>query len=78
MQPRLSAYLTRWRVEEPFRFTKQCYDLEDIRVMTYGCPRNTVAPVMAAAFFTAVVLGTTVKLHNVATRLLIPRLSVSG
>ncbi len=50
--------------------TKQCYDLEDIRVIAYGCPRDTVAPVMAAAFFTAVVLGTTVKPHNLAIRLL--------
>ncbi len=50
--------------------TKQCYDLEDIRVITYGCPRNTMASVMAAAFFTAVVLGTKVKLQILASHLL--------
>lgn len=65
----VSAYHTRWRAEEPIRFAKQCYDLEDIRVKIYGGPRNTVAPVMAAAFFTAIVLGTTVKPQNLAIRL---------
>ena len=26
----VSAYLTRWRIKETIRFTKQSYDLEDI------------------------------------------------
>ncbi|MFQ5939839.1 MAG: hypothetical protein ACE5KL_07225 [Alphaproteobacteria bacterium] len=64
------AYLTRWRIEETIRFTKQSYDLEDIRVMTYDRLRNMVALVNAAAFFTAVVLGTKVKLQILASHLL--------
>ena len=66
----VSAYLTRWRIEETIRFTKQSYELEDIRVMTYERLRNMVALVNAAAFFTAVVLGTKVKLQILATHLL--------
>ena len=63
-------YLTRWRIEETIRFTKQSYDLEDIRVMTYDRLRNMVALVNAAAFFTAVVLGHRVKLHVLASHLI--------
>ncbi len=63
-------YLTRWRIEETIRFTKQSYDLEDIRVMTYDRLRNMVALVNAVAFFTAVVLGPRVKLHVLANHLI--------
>jgi len=31
----LEIYLTRWRCEESFRFIKQGYNLEDIRLLTY-------------------------------------------
>ena len=37
----ISAYLTRWPIEEAIRFVKQSYDLEDIRVLTYQRLRNT-------------------------------------
>jgi hypothetical protein len=66
----VSAYLTRWRVEEAIRFIKQSYDLEDIRVLTYGRLRNMAVLVNAVAFFTAVVLGTRIKLDILATHLL--------
>jgi hypothetical protein len=65
----VSAYLTRWRIEEAIRFTKQSYDLEDIRVLTYERLRNMVVLVNAVAFFTAVVLGTRIKLEILATHL---------
>ncbi len=58
----VSSYLTRWRVEETIRFGKQSYQLEDIRVLTYERLRNLVVLVMAVLFFTAVVLGTPMKL----------------
>ena len=61
--------LTRWRIEESIRFIKQSYDLEDIRVMTYDRLRNMVVLVNAVAFFTAVVLGTRIKLAIFATHL---------
>jgi hypothetical protein len=65
----VAAYLTRWRIEEAIRFTKQSYDLEDIRVLTYDRLRNLVVLVNAVAFFTAVVLGTRIKLDILATHL---------
>jgi hypothetical protein len=33
-------YLTRWKIEETFRFIKQSYNLEDIRVMKYQRLKN--------------------------------------
>ena len=65
----VSAYLTRWRIEEAIRFVKQSYDLEDIRVLTYQRLRNLAVFVNAVAFFTAVVLGTRIKLEILATHL---------
>lgn len=66
----VSAYLTRWRVEETIRFIKQSYDLEDIRVLTYERLRNMAVLVNAVAYFTAVVLGTRIKLEILTTHLL--------
>ena len=66
----VSAYLTRWRVEEAIRFIKQSYDLEDVRVLTYDRLRNMVVLVNAVAFFTAVVLGAKIKLEILATHLI--------
>ena len=66
----VSAYLTRWRIEEAIRFIKQSYALEDIRVLTYERLRNMAVLVNAVAFFTAVVLGTRIKLNILATHLL--------
>ena len=64
-----SAYLARWRIEGTIRFTKQSCELEDIRVLTYERPRNMAVLVNAAAFFTAVVLETRIKLDILATHL---------
>ena len=66
----VSAYLSRWRIEEAIRFIKQSYKLEDIRVLSYERLRNMAVPVNAAAFFTAVVLGTRIKLDILASHLL--------
>lgn len=66
----VSAYLTRWRVEETIRFGKQSYQVEDVRVLTYERLRNLVALVMAAMFFTAVVLGAKMKLSILASHVL--------
>lgn len=66
----VSAYLTRWRIEESIRFIKQSYALEDIRVLTYERLRNMAVLVNAVAFFTAVVLGTSIKLNILASHLL--------
>ena len=64
----VSAYLSRWLVEETIRFIKQSYHLEDIRVLDYERLKNLVALVLAAAYFSAVWLGESLKLTVLATR----------
>ena len=58
----LEIYLTRWRCEESFRFIKQGYNLEDIRLLTYEGLRNIVALVHAVFYFLSVELGRNLKL----------------
>jgi hypothetical protein len=38
----IEIYLTRWKCDESFRYIKQCYNREDIRVRSYVSIRNTV------------------------------------
>lgn len=63
-------YLTRWQVEETFRFLKQSYNLEDIRVMKYQRLKNLVVLVTAAAYFAATFLGQKRKLRILCEKLL--------
>jgi hypothetical protein len=53
----LEIYLTRWKCEESFRFLKQEYHLEDVRVRRYQSIRNTVALLHAVFYFVSVHLG---------------------
>ncbi|UCF06064.1 MAG: transposase [bacterium] len=64
----VSSYLSRWLVEETIRFIKQSYHLEDVRVLDYERLKNLVALVLAAAYFSAVWLGESLKLTVLATR----------
>jgi Transposase DDE domain len=64
-------YLTRWKIEETFRFVKQSYNLEDIRVMKYQRLKNLVVLVMPAAYFAATFLGQKMKLRILCEKLLI-------
>jgi hypothetical protein len=66
----VSSYLTRWRIEETIRFGKQCYALEDVRVLRYQRLRNLMVLVVAAMFFASVVLGTKMKLSILASHVL--------
>ncbi len=59
----LEIYLTRWKCEESFRFIKQSYNLEDVRVQSYIALRNTVSLVMAVFFFVSVVLAADIRLR---------------
>ncbi|MGH8531085.1 MAG: transposase [Nevskiales bacterium] len=63
----VSGYFTRWLVEEVIRFIKQSYRLEELRVLDYERLRNLVALVLAAAYFSAVWLGQSLKLAVLAT-----------
>ena len=56
-------YLTRWKCEEAYRFIKQSYHLEDVRVRSYTALRNTYALVHAVFYFVSVVVGTKTKLN---------------
>ncbi len=67
----VQSYLTRWKIEETFRFIKQSYNLEDIRVMTYQRLKNLVVLVTAAAYFAATFLGQKMKLRILCEKLLI-------
>jgi len=64
----VNGYLSRWLVEETIRFIKQSYHLEDIRVLDYERLKNLVALVLAAAYFSAVWLGESLKLKVLSTR----------
>jgi hypothetical protein len=67
----VQIYLTRWKIEETFRFIKQSYHLEDIRVMKYQRLKNLVILVTAVAYFAATFLGQQMKLRILCERLMI-------
>jgi hypothetical protein len=67
----VQIYLTRWKIEETFRFVKQSYNLEDIRVMKYQRLKNLVILVTAVAYFAATFLGQQMKLRILCEKLLI-------
>jgi Transposase DDE domain len=64
-------YLTRWKIEETFRFVKQSYHVEDIRVLRYQRLKNLLWLVTAAAYFAATFLGQKLKLKILCEKLLI-------
>ena len=66
----VEAYLTRWRIEEAIRFTKQSYNLEDVRVLTYRRLRNLIALVLVAGYFSVAYLGERLKLAILANRVM--------
>ncbi len=57
--------------QETFRFLKQSYNLEDIRVLKYQRLKNLVVLVTAAAYFAATFLGQKMKLRILCEKLLI-------
>ena len=67
----VQIYLTRWKIEETFRFIKQSYHVEDIRVLRYQRLKNLVLLVTAAAYFAATFLGQKLKLNILCEKLLI-------
>jgi hypothetical protein len=57
------------QVYESFRYIKQCYNLEDIRVRHYTSIRNTVVFILAVSYFAAVYLGKNLKLKMLVERI---------
>lgn len=64
-------YLTRWKCEESYRYIKQSYQLEDLRVRSYTAIRNTVVLVLAVAYFASVYLGQRFKLKVMVEKVLL-------
>jgi hypothetical protein len=67
----IEIYLTRWKCDESFRYIKQCYNLEDIRVRHYTSIRNMVVLVLAVSYFAAVYLGDNLRLKMLVERVYI-------
>ena len=65
----VEIYLTRWKCDESFRYIKQCYNLEDIRVRHYTSIRNMVSLILAVAYFAAIHLGDNLKLKMLMERI---------
>jgi len=65
----VEIYLTRWKCDESFRYIKQCYNLEDIRVRHYTSIRNVVVLILAVTYFAAVCLGDNLKLKMLVERI---------
>jgi len=65
----VEIYLTRWKCDESFRYIKQCYNLEDIRVRDYTSIRNMVVLILAVAYFAAVYLGDNLKFKMLVERI---------
>lgn len=66
----LEIYLTRWKCEESYRFIKQSYNVEDIRLLTYTGLRNMIALVQVVFYFVSVELGKKLKLNILLKKVL--------
>ncbi len=66
----LNSYIRRWSIEETIRFIKQCYGLENVRLLTYESLRNLMPLVLAATYFVAAALDTRLRLRVMASVLL--------
>ena len=67
----IEIYLTRWKCEECYRYIKQSYNLEDLRVRSYTSIRNITAMVHAIAYFSSVYMGLSLKLKLMVKRIFI-------
>ena len=57
------------KCDESYRYIKQCYNLEDIRVQSYTSIRNIVVLVLAVSYFAAVYIGQSIKLKMLVERI---------
>jgi|GEM_PF-3928652 len=73
----LEIYLTRWKCEESYRFIKQAYHLEDVRVRKFNSLRNILAILMSVFFFLSVVIGEKLRLQILLKKKFMRRLKDS-
>lgn len=67
----VEKYLTRWKCDECYRYIKQSYNLEDVRVRSYFAIRNVTVLINAIAYFTSIYLGHSVKLQIMVQKIFI-------
>jgi hypothetical protein len=67
----VEIYLTRWKCDECYRYIKQSYNLEDVRVRSYIAIRNITVLVNAVAYFTSIYMGLSLKLKIMVQKIFI-------
>lgn len=67
----IEIYLTRWKCDECYRYIKQSYNLEDVRVRSYISIRNLTVMVHAIAYFTSIYIGINLKLKIMVQKIFI-------
>lgn len=67
----VEIYLTRWKCDECYRYIKQSYNLEDLRVRSYYSIRNLTVMVHAIAYFTSIYIGMNLKLKIMVQKIFI-------
>jgi hypothetical protein len=67
----VEIYLTRWKCDECYRYIKQSYNLEDVRVRSYISIRNITVIVHAIAYFTSIYMGMNLKLKVMVQKIFI-------
>ncbi|WP_141638859.1 hypothetical protein [Anaerophaga thermohalophila] len=67
----VDIYLTRWKCDECYRYIKQSYNLEDIRVLSYNSIRNITVLVHCIAYFTSIYIGMSLKLKIMVQKIFI-------
>ena len=67
----IERYLTRWKCDECFRYIKQSYNLEDVRLLSYNGVRNMTVFVHAIAYFTSIWIGLDLKMKLMKEKIFI-------
>jgi len=67
----VEIYLTRWKCDECYRYIKQSYNLEDLRVRSYWSIRNITVLVHAIAYFASIYMGISLKLKVMVQKIFI-------
>lgn len=67
----VERYLTRWKCDECFRYIKQSYNLEDVRLLSYNGVRNMTVMVHAIAYFTSIWIGLDLKMKLMKEKIFI-------
>lgn len=67
----VECYLTRWKCDECYRYIKQSYNTEDVRVRSYNSLRNTIAFVNAIVYFTSIYMGVSLKLKIMVEKIFV-------